>query len=182
MAPEVQIERGAVVKITLVQATIFLGASLVYAAALGSAGSIGLTLAGWTRAIALGTALFLVVIPFLFLPRYFGVRNRLEEALALGLRAKELLLLNFAVSWSEELFFRGMLVGVIGVIPSSILFGAVHYIGYESALEVAYAVSVGLVLGYAFKAWLPNILFPVTFHFLANSASLFFTRRWARRG
>jgi membrane protease YdiL (CAAX protease family) len=181
MSPEIPIERGTIIKITLLQAAIFLAVALGYAAMVGDIGAIGLTLRGWEAAIAWGVILFLATVPFLYLPRYFGVRNQLEEALALGLRTRDMLLLNLAVSWSEELLFRGLLIGIIGVIPSALLFGAMHYIGYESLLEVVYAVSTGLVLGYAFKEWVPNILFPVTFHLLANLLSLSLTRRWARR-
>lgn len=181
MRPEIPMERDTVVRITLLQAAIFLAISLAYAVGVGDIGRIGLTLTNWQGAIGWGVILFLAAVPFLCVPRYFHVRNPLEEALALSLQATDLLLLNFAVSWSEELLFRGLLVGLIGVIPSALLFGAMHYIGYESVLEVIYAVSTGLVLGYAFKAWVPNILFPVTFHFLANSLSLSLTRRWAQR-
>jgi len=180
MRPGISIERGTIVRITLLQAAIFLAVSLGYALVVGDMGRVGLTLTGWQGAIGWGAVLFLATLPFLCLPRYFGVRNKLEEVLALTLRPGDLLLLNFAVSWSEELLFRGVLVGIIGVIPSAVLFGAMHYVGYESVLEVIYALSTGLVLGYAFKAWVPNILFPVTFHFLANLLSLLLTRRWAR--
>jgi membrane protease YdiL (CAAX protease family) len=179
---ELIIDRSIIIKLTLIQALIFLVVALVYAVYRGDVGSIGIITDRISVAIFYGFLLFVVVLPFLYLPRRMGIRNQLEEAIALNLGRRDILALNLAVSCSEELFFRGFLLGIIGVIPSSIIFGAMHYIGYSSKLEVAYALSVGLLLGYLYKLYLPNILFPITFHFLANAFTLLMTRRWATLG
>ncbi len=174
--------RSTIVRLTVVQSAVFLAIPLAYLV-LSGAGSafLGITSEQWLFAIALGGAAFVAWIPVLYLPKRLGIRNELEEALALKLRVKDILLLNLLVSLGEEIFFRGFLLRFIGVIPQAILFGVMHYIGYASLLEVAYALSIGLLLGYAYKLYLPNLLFPLTFHFLANAFSLILTRKSASR-
>ena len=174
--------RSTIIRLTLVQSVIFLTVALAYALIKGDAGSIGLSWEGMPRSAFFGFLLFLGVLPVLYLPRRMGIRNRLEEAIALNLGTRDILILNLVVSCSEELFFRGFLLGMIGVVPSAIIFGLMHYIGYASKLEVAYALSVGLLLGYIFKLYLPNILFPITFHFLANAFALLLTRYGGPKG
>ncbi len=159
--------------------------ALGYAAILSDPRVIGLLLEGSGKAVALGTGLFLAAVPLLSLPRIFKVRNELEEILAATLSTRDILALNAIVSMSEELLFRGVLLRLIGVVPSSVVFGAIHYVGYRSLTEVVYALCTGLVLGYLYKHFFPNILFPITFHFLANAFSLLLTKRqslWSRNG
>ena len=107
--------------------------SLAYALYRGDIRSIGISGDRIPISILYGTLLFLAVLPFLYLPRRLGIRNQLEEAIALNLGPRDILALNLAVSCSEELFFRGFLLGIIGVIPSAIIFGAMHYIGYNGS-------------------------------------------------
>jgi membrane protease YdiL (CAAX protease family) len=179
MEPEPPIGRTTVIRLTLLQTGVFLAVALSYAAMTGSPGAVGLTLTGWPTSVVAGILLFLGVAPFLLLPRRMGISNQLEETLATRLRVRDILYLNVLVSCAEELFFRGFLLRVVGIIPSAIVFGAMHYVGYASFLEVGYALSIGLVLGYLHKVYIPNIIFPITFHFLANVFSLLLTRRWA---
>jgi len=174
---ELVIDRSAIIRLTLIQSFIFLVVALVFAWRRGDVESVGIVREDIPISILYGILLFFAVLPFLYLPRRLGIRNKLEEAIASNLGRRDILALNLAVSCSEELFFRGFLLGVIGVIPSAIIFGAMHYIGYASKLEVAYALSVGLLLGYLYKLYLPNILFPITFHFLANAFTLLLTHR-----
>lgn len=169
--------RDAVIKLTLIQSSVFLGVSLCYAAIIGKAEALGLTTCDWLPSIAWGGGVFLLALPFLYLPRHLGFRNCLEEAIAARLSITDILLLNAVVSFSEELFFRGFLLRLIGVIPSAIVFGAMHYLGYESLIEVVYAFSIGLIMGYLYKFFLPNILLPISFHFLANAFSFLLTRK-----
>ncbi len=58
------------------------------------------------------------------------------------------LILAFAIlgaPFTEELFFRGYLAMRFGIIPSSVLFGLMHF-AYGSVVEVAGAFIIGLVL------------------------------------
>ena len=179
---ELDIDRGAIIKLTLIQSVIFLAVAVAYAWFMGDAASIGLNSDGVPRSILYGSLLFAGVLPFLYLPRYLGIRNQLEEAIAFKLGTRDILGLNLVVSCSEELFFRGFLLRIIGVIPSAVIFGVMHYIGYASKLEVAYALLVGLLLGFLYRLYLPNILFPITFHFLANAFTLLLTRHGIVKG
>jgi len=169
--------RDMVIRLTLLQSTIFLTIALGYAGLMGGAGAVGLTSHRWLASLAWGGAIFLMAAPFLYLPRRLGFRNRLEEAIATKLSIPDILVLNGIVSFSEELFFRGFLLRLIGVIPSAVVFGAMHYLGYESRVEVLYALSIGLIMGHLYKGFLPNILLPVSFHFLANAFSFLLTRK-----
>jgi len=61
---------------------------------------------------------------------------------------------------SEEVFFRGLLVKEIGIVPSTAIF-AVFHLGYGSTAEVLSAFVLGLVLAKAFqlnKNLYPNIV------------------------
>jgi membrane protease YdiL (CAAX protease family) len=175
--------RSTIIRLTVVQSAVFLAIPSAYLVLSGAGlGFLGITSENWLPSILLGVAAFLAWIPVLYLPKRLGIRNELEEALALKLRVKDILLLNLLVSLSEEVFFRGFLLRIIGVIPQAIVFGVMHYIGYASLLEVAYALSIGLLLGFAYKLYLPNLLFPLTFHFLANAFSLLLTRKSASEG
>ncbi len=178
---EISIGRATIIKLTVCQTAIFLTIALGYAAISGDLKAIGVTVRNCGTSIIWGVILFFGVVPLLYLPRHLRIRNQLEEVLASRLSVRDILSLNFLVSSSEELFFRGFLLGLIGVIPSSLVFGVMHYIGYNSFFEVIYAISTGLLMGYLYKYYLPNILFPITFHFLANTFSLLITRRWVRK-
>ncbi len=173
---DLSIGRVTIIRLTMYQAIIFLAIALTYALLVGDISSIGITGGNWALSVAWGIILFIMVMPLLYLPKRLGIRNQLEEVLATKLRVKDILALNLLVSCSEELFFRGFLLRLVGVIPSALVFGAMHYIGYASLLEVAYALGTGLLLGYLYKFHIPNILFPITFHYLANAFSLLLTR------
>ncbi len=176
MRLEPQVERSDILRLTLLQSAIFLAGATAYALLVGNSASIGVTQTGSIKSIVWGIVLFVVFIPVLYLPRRLKIKNELEEAIGGKLGIRDILSLNALVSVSEELFFRGFLLRVIGVVPSAAVFGAMHYIGYASVLEVAYALSTGLVLGYLYRLYLPNILFPITFHYLANAFALLLTK------
>ncbi len=62
-------------------------------------------------------------------------------------------ILPFAVivaPFTEEMLFRGALVPQIGIIGSSVLFGALH-VFYGSVMEVVGTMLVGIVLAFVFK-------------------------------
>jgi membrane protease YdiL (CAAX protease family) len=75
----------------------------------------------------------------------------------------------------EELFFRGILFTILGSIPSILLFGLFHA-GYFSLVEVAAALSAGVVLVHARKTY--GSIFPgMVGHALYNLVIIFlFTR------
>jgi membrane protease YdiL (CAAX protease family) len=79
-----------------------------------------------------------------------------------------------ASSIGEEVLFRGALVPWLGVVVSSVLFGALHQMRGRSRLSwVAFAVVVGLMFGGLFRAT-GSLLGPIVAHALINGANLRF--------
>lgn len=79
-----------------------------------------------------------------------------------------------ASSLGEEMLFRGALVPWIGVIASSLLFGALHQLRGRSRVSwVAFAAVVGLLLGGLFRAT-GSLLGPIVAHALINGVNLRF--------
>ncbi len=76
---------------------------------------------------------------------------------------------------NEEIFFRGLLVPRIGILPSAILFGILHA-SYNSTfgVEVIAAFIFGLLAGYIFKK--TKSLYPsILAHMLVNAVALVVT-------
>ncbi len=74
---------------------------------------------------------------------------------------------------NEEIFFRGLLVPRIGILPSAILFGILHA-SYNSTfgIEIIAAFIFGLLAGYVFKR--TKSLYPsIVAHMLVNALALF---------
>ena len=79
-----------------------------------------------------------------------------------------------ASSIGEEVLFRGALVPWLGVIASSVLFGALHQMRGRSRLSwVVFAAVVGLMFGGLFRAT-GSLLGPIVAHALINGANLHF--------
>ena len=167
-----------IIRISFAQSSLFLGVAVLYALLRGNMGTVGIAAKGLPEAFAYGIGLFLAFAPLVSIPMFLGIRNRLEEVLSSKLTKPDVLWVSLMVSLGEEMFFRGLLVPVIGVIPSAVLFGAMHYVGYESLLEVGYALSMGLAIGYLYKYFVPNIVFPVVFHFCLDVFSLLLAKRY----
>ena len=55
--------------------------------------------------------------------------------------------LTITQSFTEEVFFRGFALKVVGNAPQAVLFGAMHY-GFGSVVEVIAAGLAGLLLGF----------------------------------
>lgn len=78
--------------------------------------------------------------------------------------------------FGEELFFRGFLTPLVGVLAQSALFGLAHQIrGPSRWIWVAWAMLVGLPLGAIF-ALTGSIVGPIVAHALINGYNLAFLR------
>jgi membrane protease YdiL (CAAX protease family) len=81
-----------------------------------------------------------------------------------------------ASALGEELLFRGLLVPVLGVLLSSLLFGALHQVRGEARWGwAAWATGMGLVFAAMFAAT-GSLVGPVTAHLVINAANLRFLR------
>jgi hypothetical protein len=87
-----------------------------------------------------------------------------------------LLAIAIASAAGEELLFRGLLVPLVGVVASSLAFGALHQIrGRARWGWMAWATVMGLVFGAVFVAT-GSLAGPVVAHVIINAANLRFLR------
>jgi membrane protease YdiL (CAAX protease family) len=129
----------------------------------------------------LGVALGLAVV---FLSRF--ATHRLEWARVLHrefhavvheLNSREIFLLAIFSSLGEELFFRGALLPHLGLIPSSVLFAALHVRPQLRFLPwTLMSLIVGLMMGVMFQM-LGNLGGPIAAHFTINLLNLSYIAR-----
>jgi len=87
-----------------------------------------------------------------------------------------LVVLGIASAVAEELFFRGLLAPAIGVVLSSLAFGALHQLrGRAGWVWAGWATLMGLVFGALFLAT-GSLLGPLVAHAAINVANLRFLR------
>ena len=89
-----------------------------------------------------------------------------------------LLLAVTIVPISEELFFRGLLLNKIGILPSSILFAAAHF-AYGSTAEIIITFLIGLWFAYICKrskSVLPTMVIHLIYNLLSISIMLLAAR------
>lgn len=87
----------------------------------------------------------------------------------------EILVLALTSAIAEEVFFRGWLLPAIGLIPSSLIFGALHYAPRTRGMWIwiPMAIGMGLVFGLMFKTF-GTLTAPALAHFVINYRNLHF--------
>lgn len=112
--------------------------------------------------MGLGAAAFLIGL-FLYSIRNFHWARQLEAELSrilVPLRPWEIGIVSLLSGIAEELFFRGALQPVVGLIPASLLFGLAHFVPrspfWPWALQAVFA---GFLLGSLYQ--LTHLLYPV---------------------
>ena len=102
------------------------------------------------------------------LPSFRHAGRLLERAL-LGLRLNLLLsvALALATAVSEELFFRGALLGLIGVWPQALLFGLLHPATRRGWSYTVFTFVAGLAFGYV-TLWTGSLWAAMLAHFVIN--------------
>ena len=94
-----------------------------------------------------------------------------------NMRAFDVVLIGLAAGVGEELLFRGAIQPEIGVVPASLLFGAMHVGGSDTVAFGCWGALFGLALG-----WLAigtgGLLAPVVAHAVYDMAALTYIR-WA---
>jgi membrane protease YdiL (CAAX protease family) len=131
--------------------------------------------------LGLGLALALVVVattPVLVKRTKWArtLRAELEEIIS-PLSSAEIVWLAFASGLAEELFFRGAMQPVLGLMITSVIFGAVH-VGPKPVFLAwtTWAFVMGLLLGLIFE--LTGVLWgPVLAHVWINQRNMTFIRR-----
>lgn len=79
----------------------------------------------------------------------------------------------------EEAFFRGVLQAEIGLLPASLLFGALHTGDRRLVVTGLWSTAVGLVLGLAYQGT-GNLAVPVAMHATSNFVSFVYLSRGMR--
>jgi hypothetical protein len=94
------------------------------------------------------------------------------------LKEREIILLALSSAVAEEVFFRGLLLPFIGLIPSSLIFGSLHYAPRSRGMWmwVPLAVLMGVFFGLLFQT-LGTLLGPMVAHFVINYRNLHFINR-----
>jgi membrane protease YdiL (CAAX protease family) len=124
------------------------------------------------------------------LSREFTRRTRTGEALARAFGAllgplswADCLVLAVLSGVAEEVFFRGALQPLVGLVPATLIFGLVHFVPRRELLPwTGFALAAGLLLGILFEAT-GNLLAPVLTHVTVNALNLrFLSLHHARDG
>lgn len=130
--------------------------------------------------VALGLALAAASIGSAraFVARFSWARSLQSELepVVRGSSDTDLLIVAIASGIAEELLFRGLLTQLIGIVVSSLLFGALHQVrGTARWAWAAWATVMGLCLAFLF-AVTGSLLGPILAHVLTNAVNLRFVR------
>ena len=105
------------------------------------------------------------------------VLHREFHALVHELDSREIFTLAVASSVGEELFFRGALLPVVGIFPSSVLFALLHVRAQPRFLPwTAMSFILGLGMGALF-VYLGDLSGPIAAHFVINFFNLHYISR-----
>ena len=147
---------------------------------LGDSAVFSLALGAFT---ACGTVVLGVVL-YRLLPVLRVISDELAPLLVDGARARDLILVAVISGVGEEALFRGALQPILGILVTSLLFGALH-VGPDRRYLIwtVWAVGAGFLFG-ALYEWTGGILAPVTAHVLHNAATLLLWKwsHWKRSG
>ncbi len=113
------------------------------------------------------------------LPVLRKISDELAPRLVDGARRRDLVLLSVFSGVGEEAFFRGALQPVLGLVATSILFGALH-IGPDRRYLAwtLWAIGAGFLFGFLYE-WTGGLLAPMIAHVLHNAATLLLWK-WSR--
>ena len=111
------------------------------------------------------------------LPVLRKISDELAPRLVDGARRWDLILVSVFSGVGEEAFFRGALQPVLGLVATSILFGALHVGPDRRYLAwTLWAVGAGFLFGFLYE-WTGGLLAPMTAHVLHNAATLLLWKR-----
>lgn len=138
------------------------------------------------KSVAVGLALAaLFALANLYLlrraPAVVGVRSirrlysEILKPLFAEIRAVDVVLIGLAAGVGEELLFRGAVQAEFGVVPASLLFGAVHIGGSGTVAFGCWAALCGLALGWL-AVWTGGLLAPTVAHVVYDTLALAYIR------
>ncbi len=111
------------------------------------------------------------------LPALRRLSDELAPLLVDGAASRDLVLVSILSGVGEEVFFRGALQPVLGIVITSLLFGALH-VGPDRRYLVwtLWAVGAGFLFG-ALYEWTGGLLAPMAAHVLHNATTLLLWKR-----
>ncbi len=120
------------------------------------------------------------ILLFRLVPVLRKLSDELAPLLVDGARGRDLVLVSVASGVGEEVFFRGALQPVLGIVLASLLFGVLH-VGPDRRYLIwtLWAVGAGFLFGYLY-IWTGGLLAPITAHVLHNAATLLLWKRSRR--
>jgi len=111
------------------------------------------------------------------LPALRKISDELAPRLVDGARRGDLVLVSAFSGVGEEAFFRGALQPMLGLVVTSILFGALHVGPDRRYLAwTLWAVGAGFLFGFLYE-WTGGLLAPMSAHVLHNAATLLLWKR-----
>lgn len=115
------------------------------------------------------------------LPALRRLSDELAPLLVDGAASRDLVLVSILSGVGEEVFFRGALQPVLGIVITSLLFGALH-VGPDRRYLVwtLWAVGAGFLFG-ALYEWTGGLLAPMAAHVLHNAATLLLWKRFRHK-
>ncbi len=168
-------------------AVVFYSALLLVAALLGSLWGRNVFMLGdgvlLSLSIGVATACGTVasgILLFRLVPALRKLSDELAPLLVDGARGRDLVLVSVASGVGEEVFFRGALQPVLGIVVASLLFGVLH-LGPDRRYLIwtLWAIGAGFLFGFLYL-WTGGLLAPITAHVLHNAATLLLWRRSRR--
>jgi membrane protease YdiL (CAAX protease family) len=117
------------------------------------------------------------VLLYHLLPVLRRISDELAPHLVDGAKTGDLVVISVFSGAGEEAFFRGGLQPVLGIVITSVLFGALH-IGPDRRYLAwtLWAVGAGFLFGFLYE-WTGGLLAPMTAHVLHNAATLVLWKR-----
>ncbi|MEL7086295.1 MAG: CPBP family intramembrane glutamic endopeptidase [Cyanobacteria bacterium P01_A01_bin.3] len=144
-------------------------------------GNVTLLNARWDNTDALqGVALGLVVVVlsrglYFLWPQYRACAEQYMTTIVAPLEWPDMIWLGLLPSMSEELLFRGVALGALGLTPlaiaaTSIAFGSLHLMDLKQWPYGVWAMAIGAIFGFSLLVT-GNLLVPGIAHLVANILS-----------
>ncbi|MEI7474669.1 MAG: CPBP family intramembrane glutamic endopeptidase [bacterium] len=112
-----------------------------------------------------------------FLYKYVSFFKKLKEAydhivpMLKKITFPEVIMISLISGFAEELFFRGVIQSVFGILIGALLFGGFHVGNKKTIPYGIYAMGIGFFFGYLFHVS-NNLFLPISVHILNNFIAL----------
>ena len=144
-------------------------------------GFTGQTIPDVAMDIVIGAA---IAAPVIFLStisldrfRWAGEMEKIFSQILAPLKTSKIIILAAASGIGEEIFFRGGLQPILGIVITSILFGLIHFPFKKELIPwTMIAIAMGFVLGLLFT-WTDSLIAPITTHFTINFCNILILNR-----